>query len=371
MKEPGAFLLEIYLGTSLVDSRLCSRDPNKKDGRGRNIYVEEVLKGSDYLRAVDNVTIASTVLPKDQTTPLYLFGGSDGNAIGDGAMITAINKFNSVDTYPVNLLNDSGWTTPAYQSALITLAEQRDDAVVVLSTPFEAEASASYLTDIIDYKQVSLSSESSYAAMYSSHLAYTDIDNNRSILIAPSGHVSGRIAWVWDRFGAHVPVAGEDLGRLNVTGVHRTFSPAEEDSLYDANVNPIRWRRGEGVVIWGQKTLQTRPTDLDRLNARLALVVLKPALKKLLDAYLFSLGPRVTSDRGVKASIEARLANYLNGVVSRGGLNEYQLVWATTSADLEAHTLRLRILIKLPYAVEYIEGELGITPQGLDFALVA
>jgi hypothetical protein len=371
VREPNAFLIEVYYKTTKVESWTVSRDPNQKDARGQAMYVEEVLKGSRYVRALDNVAVPSTTKPRDQLTLLSLANGDDGDVVTDDVMISALNSMGNPAEITLALVADSGWTTAAYQNAIVSFCERRGDCAGILSTPYEVESQADYLNSVIDYKAETLNSVSSYAAMFSSHLLVQDTDNNRQLYISPSCYVAGRIAKIWDTFNAWQPAAGVVYGQLNVLGVKRAWSDGEMDALYDASVNPIRWKRGGGATIWGQKTLQTRSSDLDRLNARLLLCVLRPAIKDLLDQYLFSLNT-LESDKGTRATIVAVLSNYMAGIKSAGGVYDYKVVCSdenNSPDDVDNHQLNVWVLIKITKSVEYINVTLGITPTGIDFAL--
>ena len=371
VKEPDAFLIEVYQGTTIRESHLCSRNADKRDGFGRTIYVEDVLKRSAFIRAIDNVAVPASVRPKDQLTLLALAGGSDGDAVTDSVMVEAINKLGSPDEFPLAVVFDAGWTTPAFQTAIVNLCETRGDCAFVFSVPYEVEASPNYLNAIVDYKQVTLNSVSSYGGIWTSHLKVLDSDNNREVFIAPSAHVAGKIAHVWDTYEAWQPVAGNKRGGLNVIGVHRAFTPGQMDFLYDSNINPIRWKRGGGTTIWGQKTLQSRPSDLDRMNARLLLCVIKPAIKELLEDYLFDLAT-VENDTGTRAAIRAVIINYMNSVAARNGVYDFQVICDDRNnkpADVANNILRVWLLIKITKSVEYIPFDLGITPYDLDFKI--
>lgn len=370
VKEPNTFLIEVYYGTALKESWICSRDPNLKSGRGQPTYIEEVLKGSAYIRAIDNIAIASTTLPKNQSTILTFGNGDDGDAITDGVMITALGELEACD-YNIALLPDSGWTTPSYQQAIIDFCESKGDCAFTFSVPYANEASADYINEITSYKLDDLASDSSYGGIWSSHLLIKDRDNNRDLYVAPSAHIAARIARLWDLSVPWEPAAGYTNGRLNVLGVHRQFTEGEEDTLYDHNINPIRWKRGTGAVIWGQKTLQSRPTDLDRMHARMLLCVIKPALKEIADEFLFSLAD-IQNDAGQRAQLIARINSYMEGIQARNGVYAFKVVCDesnNSAIDVQNKTLRVWLLIQIIQDTEYIEFDIGVSSYGLDFAL--
>lgn len=138
VEEPNAFLIEVYKQSTgvLLESFVCSRDVNAKDGYGKNIYLEDCLLGSSYIRAIDNTARPSTDTFTQQTVLLGLAGALDGSAITDTNMINALATLQNKAEIPLTVVMDGGWATVAYQQAIDTLCQNRKDCVGILSTPF-------------------------------------------------------------------------------------------------------------------------------------------------------------------------------------------------------------------------------------------
>jgi phage tail sheath protein FI len=92
------------------------------------------------------------------------------------------------------------------------------------------------------------------------------------------------------------------------------------DILYNNQINPIRYAPGRGIVIWGQKTLLARPSSLDRLNVRLLLIVVEPALKEFLEDYLFEF-----NDAPTRSEITVKIEGYLENIRGRRGVFTYDV----------------------------------------------
>lgn len=372
VREDNAFIINVYKDTNfneILESWTVSRDPTAKDGFGNNLFIEDVLLQSNYIRGLSNSTISETVVVKGQGDPLLLAGGSDGSPVTDSNMITAVQVFANADDKPVTVLMDGGFTTPAYQSALITLVEPRQDSVAILSTPFSAEAAADYLNQIINYRNLTLNANSSFGALYTPHVQVTDKFNNITIFVAPDGYAAGAISFTALNFEMWFPVGGFKRGVLNVADVKRRFSRSEIDLLYDNGINPIRFIPGRGVVIWGQKTLLSRPSSLSRLNVRLLLIVLEPAIKVALEDFLFEL-----NDESTRALVRSALNSFLGDVKARRGVTDFLVVCDGTNnsaQDVDNFTLNVWIFIKPTQAVEFIKAKLVITSQSTDFSLAA
>lgn len=215
-KEPGAFTIRVFKSDNLnvpVETFVCSRDETHKDGFGKNIYVETVLEGSNYIMGVDNTAVDSTIQPKEILTPLALTSGSDGSAVTDSEMLQAIDDFANPDSLPVTLLMDGGWATPAYQKqGLVAVCESRKDCVALLSTPYDKEASANYLNEIVDYKKTILNANTSYAALYTPHVKIFDKFNDRSIYVSPDGYAGAVISYTAANYELWYPPALVKLG---------------------------------------------------------------------------------------------------------------------------------------------------------------
>lgn len=376
-KEPNTFLLQVYkteadLTNSLKEEFVCSLEVGKKDGYGKNIYVESVLESSNYVRAMTEPGVEANstgIVPKEQfTTFLSLAAGSDGTIVTDSNMLLALDTLRNTQDKPLTVAMDGGWSTPAYQKqGLLSLAEARKDTVAILSTPFEKESSANYLNDIVNYRKIELNANSSFGALYTPHTQIHDKFNDRKIFVAPDGYAGAAISATASNYEMWYPVGGFKRGQLDVLDVRRRFTEGEMDYLYDNGINPIRFAPGRGILIWGQKTLLARPSSLDRLNVRLLLIVVEPAVKASLEDFLFEL-----NTTGERALASAKVADYMEGIKARNGVYDFYIVCDKTNnsdADIDNHIMNLHLFVKPTQSIEYIPFTTVITSTGIDFSL--
>lgn len=368
VKEPDAFIIEVYKRSNPnvpVEVWTVSRIPGKKDGYGRNIYIEDALQGSLYIRALDNIAVDSSIMPVESTSIIWLGGGSDGNAVTDADMIRALHTLDSKDTYPVTLVIDGGWTTPAYHNELTLFCETRKDCFAILSVPYVNEASASYLNDIVNYRNVDLNANTSYAAMYTPHVLIYDKFNDRKIYVSPDGFVAGIISETASNYEIWYPPAGLRRGQIRVLDVRRRFTQGEMDYLYDNGINPIRFAIGKGITVWGQKTLLTRPSSLDRINVRLLLIVIENAIAEALEDFVFEI-----NDANTRALIRAMIESYLSNIQARRGLYDYYVVCDETNntqQDIDNYKLNVWVFVQPVKSAEYIQLNTIITRTGVSF----
>lgn len=366
--EDNSFLIQVFKRGNTatpVEEHLVSRVIGQKNGRGQNMFVEDVLESSSFIRAISNPAIDGTVLPKTQATALFLADGDDGLAVTDSNMITAANLFANKAKVDVTLLMDGGYSSEAYQIALDTIAQTRQDCVAILSVPYSEQLGETAVQDIVTYRETTLNLNSSYSGLYAPHLQISDRFNDRRIWVAPDGHIAGSISLSSRNFEIWYPPAGFKRGILNVLDTRVRFDDGDLDILYNKGINPIRFFQGRGIVVWGQKTLQVRASALDRMNVRLLLIVITPAVKEFLENFLFDL-----NEPGVGAQIEGGLEDYFDGIVARKGVTDYDVVsddTNNTQADIDANRRNVDIFIKPTRSTEEIPVRIVITPSSVSF----
>jgi hypothetical protein len=181
---------------------------------------------------------------------------------------------------------------------------------------------------------------------------FSSTDRNEELWFAPAGFTRGGLS---QNGAAGIPV----------TGVRHRLTAKERDSLYEASVNPIAQFPAEGIVIFGQKTLQVTPSALDRINVRRLMVYLKREISKIAATTLFDQNVQATWDR-FKGPAEILLAS----VKARYGLSNYKLVLdeSTTTADLiERNILYAKVLLAPTKAIEFIALDFVVTRAGASF----
>jgi len=374
IKEPGCFLLYVWKeddegNVALVENPiLCSRIPGKKDGYGTNVYVEDAVQVSNYIRVIDNDGIDSSIYPADQTQILAFAYGDNGGTVTDTHMLQALDALANKRDVFVTLLLDGGWTTPAWQlQGLINLAETRKDCFAICSVPYSDEVSSTYMTDILAYRKTELNANSSYGALFTSHLYIQDKYNDRKIYIAPDGYVGAAISETASNYEIWYAPAGPRRGILNVLDVARRFTEGDMDTLYDNGINPIDYYPGKGIRIWGQKTLLSRPSALDRINVRLLLITIEPAIAEFLEDFLFEF-----NDAPTRALISSGISSYMENIKSRRGVYAFTVTCDAsnnTPEVIDANELAVFLYVQPTRTAEFIRFKTIITRTGATVSL--
>jgi len=157
----------------------------------------------------------------------------------------------------------------------------------------------------------------------------------------------------------------EGSSGLPVVGVRKRLTSDERDQLYDANINPIASFPAEGIVIFGQKTLQVTPSALDRINVRRLLIFLKKEISRFAATTLFEQNVQSTWDR-----FRGRVVPFLESVKSGLGLTDFKVVLddTTTTPDLiDRNVLYAKIFLKPARSIEFIALDFIITKTGASF----
>ncbi len=373
IKEPDSFLIYVYQkqidgGLLEMETWLCSRLINKKDGYGKNIYVEDVLEGSKYIRAIDNTVIDESIYPSDQDQPLMLTEGDDGGTVTDTHMLQAIQPFRNRRDIFITLMMDGGWATAAYQKqGIIDLAESRKDTFGILSTPYGSEVSADYINSLLSYRKEELNASTSYAGIYTSHLYIQDRFNDRKIYVPTDGYVGAAISETAENYEIWFPPAGSKRGQLNVIDVARRFTEGEMDILYDNGLNPIDFYPGKGIRIWGQKTLLSRPSALDRINVRLLLIVIEPSIAEFLEDFVFDF-----NDAPTRTLASSGINSYMENIKSRRGVYDFGVVCDdsnNTPEVIDSNRMLVWLFVQPTKSAEFIKFLTIITRTGASFSI--
>jgi len=394
--ESKAFDLRVFNNNIEIESFVCSRK-RVKDGYNRSLYIEDVLAASKFITAVDNADVDDEIEPNVNVTTLTPYrdpanptgpeetlratekegmysefsSGSNGTvSVTNGDREREIEKLKNTNNYQVTLLLDGGNTAIEYQKALMAVAAARNDCVAILSVPFEQENTTDYLNGITTYRNTTLNANSSFAAMYSPHLYIYDKFNDRRLYVAPDGYIGAIISRTADRREIWYPPAGFNRGVIGtVLDVRRRYSRGEMDRLYDNQINPIRFAPGRGIVCWGQKTLTKRPSSLDRLNVRLLLIVIEPAIAEALEYFIMEF-----NDVATRLQVTSLIESYMENIRSRNGVYDFQVTCSeenNSPIDIDNNRMNVWLFVKPTKSVEYIRFNVIITPTGADFSTVA
>ena len=297
----------------------------------------------------------------------------------------AIDSISDSETVPASILAVPGYKKTQVTDKVIRTAEARKDMLAIIDLEgdykpsFESRESQSTrlgsVSDTISNiknRQIN----SSYAAAYFPAVQIQDNLNNGERVWVPSSVAGlGAIAQSEAASELWFAPAGFNRGGLGNLGgrsgprviqARQRLDSSERDKLYEVNINPIATFPNEGVVIFGQKTLQQTPSALDRINVRRLMIYLKSEISKVARTILFDQNVRSTWSR-----FTSQAEPILSDVKAKFGLTDYRLILdsSTTTADLiDRNIMYAKVFLKPARAIEYIAIDFVITRTGADFA---
>ena len=313
----------------------------------------------------------SAVAPAYNGFTVGFFGGFDGWNLTDAnpysaptaisAQQAAIDVISNPDEIDINLLAAPGVTTPQVTDYMRNACSTRGDCLAIIDVP------GSSVSDVIGQLN-SRGIDDNYAACYYPNLKISDTTNNVLTVVSPSVAVLGAIAYS-DRVKApYFAPAGLNRGGLAAFGVvdavdRLTFE--DRNDLYEANINPIATFPNEGIVVFGQKTLQTTASALDRINVRRLLIYAKKTIASSARYLLFEPNNQATWQRFLNS-----VNPILDAIRLNNGLQRFKVVMdsTTNTPDLvDRNIMTGKIFLQPTLAAEYIDLSFVITSAGVAF----
>lgn len=301
----------------------------------------------------------------------------------------AIDTIKDPEAIETNIVTIPGLVYEPLTLYLLQAAENRADCLALIDLAAGASNQPSYISSaeknitteanrILQPEAVvseikSRNLNSSYGAAYYPWVQISDDTTGQVIPIPPSVVALGAMSYTDNVQAPWFAPAGFNRGGLSlgnsgltvVNSVYR-LSSDERDLLYNVNINPIASFPAEGLVIFGQKTLQALPSALDRINVRRLLLYVKRGISIISKDILFE--PNVEA---TWAKFIGRADPFLSQVKSKFGVTDFRIVLdsTTTTPDLiDQNIMYAKIFIKPARAIEFIAVDFFITNTGASFA---
>ena len=347
---------------------------------------------SNYVR-VKTVNLTTPNYFNNDGTPNALFTGSlPINATGSfggaaGTVAAGANFYQNI-----NDTNTQGLIPSNYTASLALLANADDYKYNVLLTPgicneltnhagvvttiitnTQNRGDAIYVADLVPYGSLvtdittqAATRNTSYAAAYWPWCQVQDPDSGQNVWVPASTVIGGVYAYNDSVSEPWFAPAGINRGGLStVIRAERRLPQGDRDTLYNGKVNPIATLAGTGVVVFGQKTLQTRASALDRVNVRRLLISLKSYISQVANNLVFEQNTAATRNNFL-----AQVNPYLESVQQRQGLYAFQVIMDdsnNTPTVIDQNQMVGQIYIQPTKTAEFIYLDFNITPTGATF----
>jgi len=331
-----------------------SKSSDAIDGNGVSTYYRNVLESqSQYIYAIDSVdyanttatwgsVAANTTFARAYSTSghvkIQLAGGTDAD-VSDGDLINAYDLFENKDLIDISLVITGNADVTVLQHIadnIVTpagsVAGRSGDAVAFFSPPISAVVNQHGLesTNIMTWLNdngTGLQRSSSYVVVDSGWKYMYDKYNNVYRWIPLNGDVAGLCAFTDAIRDPWWSPAGYNRGNIK-NAVKLAWNPNQmnRDILYPQGVNPVVSFPGNGIILYGDKTLQAKPSAFDRINVRRLFIVLEKAIALAAKYSLFEF-----NDDFTRAQFISLVAPFLRDVQGRRGITDFKVVCDTTN----------------------------------------
>ena len=293
----------------------------------------------------------------------------------------AIDTVSDPEVAEYNLMLAPGITHEGLTSHMINVCEDRGDAMAIIDLkgdykPFTensntAENRKGTVLDVVTNLE-NRALNTSYGCCYYPWVQVRDPQAGNYVWVPPSVVALGTMASSEKKAELWFAPAGFNRGGLTegsaglpVVNVADRLSADDRDTLYAANINPIATFPAEGIVIFGQKTLQATPSALDRINVRRLMIYVKKEISRMATRVLFDQNVQATWNRFL-----GMVKPFLRDIKIRFGLTAFKVVLdeTTTTPDLiDRNILYAKIFLKPARAIEFIALDFTITNSGASF----
>ncbi len=375
-----------------ISTTVVTRDGNtflQESGSNPNISayvrVKEVpLKTPNYLDNAGNAKpqFTSSLPALGSGSAFGTFGGGLGSNIPATRAANFYQNINNTDT--------QGLIGTDYSNAIALLADTDNYQYNVISVPglyaqgfgtqttsilnnTIARGDSIFVMDLVTYNS-SIAAvtgqaggvDSSYAAAYWPWVQTIDPNTGELVFIPPSTFIPGIYAFTDASADPWFAPAGINRGGMGqVVRAERKLTSANRDSLYEANVNPIATFPNQGVVVFGQKTLQKAASALDRVNVRRLLITLKDFISQIADNLVFEQNTIAT-----RQNFLTQVNPYLESVQQRQGLYAFKVVMDdsnNTPDVIDRNELIGQIFLQPTKTAEFIILDFNVLPTGATF----
>jgi uncharacterized protein len=289
--------------------------------------------------------------------------GNNSQGIPSGSYNNMISLLSNQDDYRFNVLTAPGLFNSLQTSqvtSVINNTQNRGDNIFVLDlVPYNVSTISSVTAQ-------SNSRNTSYAASYWPWLQTIDPDSGQRVWVPASTMVAGVYAFNDSVSEPWFAPAGINRGGLStVVRAAQKLSQTQRDTLYSNKVNPIATFPGTGVVVYGQKTLQTKASALDRVNVRRLLISLKSYISQVANNLVFEQNSIATRN-----AFLAQVNPYLTSVQQRQGLFAFKVVMDdsnNTPDVIDRNQLVGQIYLQPTKTAEFVYLNFNILPTGVSF----
>ena len=253
------------------------------------------------------------------------------------------------------------------QEAIDMIEEERADSIYVATTPDKPNGAGDYVDEMYTPEEAVANLEdsdidSNYTCTYYPWIKYLDQENNQYIFLPPTKDAVRNFAQTDNQAYPWFAPAGINRGEVDCIKAKFITKLADEDTLYEGRINPIKTFAQDGPKIWGQKNLQINESQLNRIAVRRLLLRLRKLVAISCIGLIFE-----PNDNTVKQSFISAVTPILESIRNNRGISDYRIEVNDSIESRERRELPAKIYFKPYNALEYITIDFVLTPEGVSF----
>jgi hypothetical protein len=304
---------------------------------------------------------------------LHLTGGADSLPTDSLRWSNGWSKFADADAVDVSLLPMGNASVTLAELVVQNVCEKRLDCIAFVSPlQNDVENTLPYaaLNNIKTFRDSEFDLNSSYAVIDSGWKYQLDTYNNLIRVLPLNADIAGLVARTEFTDEAWFSPAGFNRGQIKNV-VKLAYNPTQEahrDELYTRQVNPVVSFPGEGTILFGDKTAQTRPSAFDRINVRRLFIILEKAIATASKFFLFE-----QNDSFTRAQFKNLVVPFLKTVQQRRGITDFKVVCDETNNTgevIDRNEFVADIFVKPTRSINFIQLNFVATKTGVNFSEV-
>jgi len=365
-----------------------AKDGKTSDGSGNHL-LDVINNRSSYIWMIDvnkvggsaaedyNISSAAANTDFEPTTATIktftLSAGSNGSAIGPTQIALGFDEFESKENIQVDFLIAPGMTATADQTAVVvdlvaTAGSLRKDCVVVTS-PARSDVigltAGTAVTDTV--AGVNAFGASSYLIVDNNYLKVYDKYNDQYVFIPAASATAGLMAATDAVAAPWFSPAGQRRGQyFGVTSLAYSANKSQRDILYKAGINPIVNLPGQGVILFGDKTKENRPSAFDRINVRRLFLAIERSIERAARNVMFEF-----NDEFTRAEFVNIVEPFLREIQGRRGITDFRVVCDetnNTAAVIDRNEFICSVFVKPARSINFITLNFVAVRTGVEFS---
>ena len=287
------------------------------------------------------------------------------------AFLAGANQFENPEKYLINLFATPGIDyvnqRTLSQEILDMIEDKRADAIYVMTTPDKPAGASDAVDEMYSASDAADNLEDSsidsyYAATYYPWVKFYDKENAIYINLPATKDVLRNMADVDNKRYPWYAPAGIERGNVECKRLHFFAKLEDEDEVYDGRINPLKTFSQDGVKVWGNKTMYSADTPMNRINVVRLVLYLRKLVSESCRGLIFD-----PNDVSLKDEFESIVKPILSQIKKDRGITDFRLKVSQTPEQMDAHEMSATIWIKPTPTLEYLEINFVVTPQGVSF----